>query len=822
MTLKLKKVRRCFAVAVTAALFTGLFAGCSGGSDRVLLPTPTPRTEKHKADDKEKNPAVTPGVSVAGSDEAALLQPAGSYEAVYEALKALQQSEGYQGGLVYRDGLVWTEEAEGFDTVADTATTAGPENTGVSAGSEGNLSFSGTNVQVEGIDEADVIKTDGRYFYIFDLNRNAVYIVSTKDGDMKLTAEILLSEELGGNETGREMYLLGDRLVLLVSGYRTEEKTEDSNNAEGDIPYIREGAVTQVFTYDISNKSAPELISSLEQDGRMITSRLADGKVYIISSYGNAYDWFCPADGARKNASQENEEYMKFIPTVGGKPVAPDCIYISKEPVSQEFLVVTSMSPENPKEYLDVKSLLADGEECYVSNRYIYVAGSRWQNREFAYDRTEVYRFSYADGVITPAGQVTIKGTLDDQFSMDEYKGHLRVVTTVKESIYKTKDIELRDNTGDGIIDATDKIELYSDIVIPERKEYNSLYIYDNHLQLTGRIENLAPDEHIKSARLIGDVGYFVTFRQTDPLFSVDLSDTANPKVLGELKIPGFSTYLHPYGENLLLGIGYDADEDTGWTECVKLSMFDVSDPTNVKEVHRNCLVDFTYTGVEVDHKAALIDAEKGIIGFPARGYRDNGEYNVYLVFGYDAETGFYQKLSEGYAVGYDAELYKFKYELVATDCRGAYVGDTFYMINPAYEIRSYDMETWEQTGRVGMVEEVEERQVLLEKIQEKEPDPIVIELEANPSTGYTWNVATEGDSVVLFAIETVQAEETKQLPGAPVTQRYVFNVNHVGTTSLTFSYARTWERKTPFRTIVYEICVDEELKAEVVSIREE
>lgn len=320
----------------------------------------------------------------------------------------------------------------------------------------------------------------------------------------------------------------------------------------------------------------------------------------------------------------------------------------------------------------------------------------------------------------------------------------------------------------------------------------------------------------------MGNVGYFVTFRQTDPLFSVDLSDPANPKVLGELKIPGFSTYLHPYGENLLLGIGYDADEDTGWTECVKLSMFDVSDPANVKEVHKNSLVDFTYTGVEVDHKAALIDAKKGIIGFPARGYQDNGEYNVYLVFGYDGETGFYQKFSEGYAMGYDAELHEFKYELFSSDCRGAYIGDTFYMINPAYEIKAYDMEKWEQTGRVGMVKEVEERQTLLEKIHEKNPDPVVIELEANPSTGYTWSTTMEGGSVSLSRVEDITPEGSRQLPGAPITQRYTYEVSDIGTTKVTFEYARMWESKAPLKKIVYVITVDESLEAKIESVTEE
>lgn len=826
MRLNFNKVRRCVAVAVTAAMFTGLFVGCSGGSDRVLLPTPTPRAEKDNTE-PTKIPVDVTGAPVAGDGEVAvLLQPAGSYEAVYEALQKVQESGNYRGGIMY-DDMLWVEEEVEMavpDAVAPTEPSVGTNDAGKGDVTTGGVDFSETNVQVEGIDEADIIKTDGAYFYVFDMNRNAIYIVSAKGSDMKLTATVPVSEEFDGNETGREMYLLKDRLVLLVSGFRIEEKSEYEKNAGGYVPYTRECAVTKVFTYDISDKSAPKLLSALEQDGRMITSRCADGKVYVISSYTDYNAWFKPSDGAKERTGEDTVDYANYIPTVAGEPVAPDCIYISEEPVSEEFLVVTSMSPEHPDKYLDVKSLLADGNECYVSNNYIYVAGSRWQNSEIPYDRTEVYRFAYKDGVITPAGQVTVKGTLDDQFSMDEYEGHLRVVTTVNEYVYETKNADLKetvDLNGDGVIDETDMIELHSYTYITDSKEYNSLYIYDNNLQLTGCIGNLAPDEHIKSARLMGEVGYFVTFRQTDPLFSVDLSNPANPKVLGELKIPGFSTYLHPYGEGLLLGIGYDADETIGWTQGVKLSMFDVSDPTNVKEVHKHSLVDFSYTGVEADHKAALIDVEKGIIGFPVRGYQDSGEYNVYVVYGYDEENGFYPKFSEGYAMGYDEDWYEFKYELFSVDCRGAYIGDTFYMMNPAYEIKSYDMETWEQTGRVGMVKEVEERQALMEQIKEKNPDPIVIELEANPSTGYTWSTLIEGGSVSLSRVEDITSESDRQLPGAPITQRYTFEVRDIGTTTVTFEYARMWESKEPLRRIVYVITVDEEFEAKITSVEE-
>lgn len=805
--------------ALVAVMLVGLFGGCSNAGGRTF-PTPTPRAEKENEKSGEVVEAL--GGGSMESNTSALLQPAGSYEAVYEALKKVQSSGNYRGGFLYTDGFAIPEESVDFEAVKESATTAEPEAmapTGNTAGESG-LSFSETNVQVEGIDEGDIIKTDGAYFYIFNQNRNEIYIVSVSGGQMGTVAVISAAEEFRGNETGREMYLVGDRLVLIVSGYRmelVEEKEILEEEGYESYGYKRERAVTVMLTYDISEKTAPKLLSSLEQDGRLVSSRCTGGTIYVISSYGDYYNWYY----AVPDQEDTEAEYVRYIPQADGERIAPECIYISDEPVSEEFLVVTAMSPEHPQSYLDVKSLLADGDECYVSNNYIYVGSSRWQNRETPYDRTELYRFAYADGVITPAGQVTVKGTLDDQFSMDEYNGYLRVVTTVNEYEYETEDSEVVDYDGNNVIDEKD-IAYSRRVWIRSSKEYNALYIYDENLQLTGSIEDLAPEEQIKSARLMGEVGYFVTFRQTDPLFSVDLSDPANPKVLGELKIPGFSAYLHPYGENLLLGIGYDADEVTGWTECVKLSMFDVSDPTDVKEVHTMYLEDFTSTAVEDNHKAALIDAEKNLIGLPARGYKNNSEYNVYLVFGYDAEIGFYQKLSEGYAIDWGSEFTEFKYELLYSDCRGAYIEDIFYMINPSYEVKAYDMETWEQTGRVGLVKEIEERQALLEKIREKNPEPIVIELDANPSTGYAWSTTTEGGAVSLSTVETIATEEARNLPGAPVTERYTFEVKDIGETTVTFEYARVWELNKPLRKMVYKIRVDENFVAWIDSVTEE
>lgn len=778
------------------ALLAALTAGC-GSKGTVAFPTPTLTPQRAE----RKIVTDTPVQKQETEKDGAALTAAGTYERVYEALKKVQESSWYIREYEYE--LMVDEAMDG----AMPGIASDPVNSPSAAAGE---EYSKTNVQVEGIDEADIVKTDGAYLYIFNTVRNEIYIVKADGANMERTATIHVEEKRYGS--GREMYLSDGRLVLVTS--RWCEETEDGKAGTGlTLRYDTGKEVTGLLTYDISDRYAPELVSALEQDGSLTASRFADGMVYLVTSYGNRwrgaydlYDVWIDAEEDCENTpfgreKEEEELLYRSIPQAGGERISPDCIYISEEPDSEEFLVLTALSPQEPQRFSDTKSILAGGRQCYVSSSYIYVGSSRWLTKEIPYDRTELYRFSYDGGVITPAGQVTVKGTLNNQFSMDEYNGYLRIVTTVNE--YSM------DNEG-----------YYAWF---SRKESNALYIYDKELQLTGSIENLAPDEHIESARLMGDTGYFVTFRRTDPLFSVDLSNPAKPEILGELKIPGFSEYLHPYGENLLLGIGYHADEKTGLTTGLKLSMFDVSDPSDVKEIHKIVLEEFYRTAVSDTHKAALVDAEKNIIGIPARGNGSRGEYNVYLVFGYDRETGFYQRLSEGYALDWsNDDFYEadFKQMFFLSDCRGLYIRDTLYLINPAYEVRAYDMKSWKQIGREGLVENLEERREMLERIKEEKPEPLVVELEANPGTGYQWVVTVEGTAVVHSKMEHTATEEN--LPGSPVTERHTFDVNNTGKAKITFEYERIWESGRPLRTIVYEVSVGEDLKLVTECVTEE
>jgi len=190
-------------------------------------------------------------------------------------------------------------------------------------------------------------------------------------------------------------------------------------------------------------------------------------------------------------------------------------------------------------------------------------------------------------------------------------------------------------------------------------------------------------------ARFDGNTGYVVTFRQVDPLFSIDLSDPTNPVILGELKIPGFSNYLHNYGEDLLFGLGRDADEETGGAGYLKLSMFDVSDNANVTEAHSLIIDGVYYSEASYNHKAILINYERNIIAFPAG--------DTYMVYSYDAEQGFVEVavLSLTKDLGYDWYW---------GSMRGLYIGDVLYVFSDTVMI-SYDMNNYKEIFSVQLDE---------------------------------------------------------------------------------------------------------------------
>lgn len=502
--------------------------------------------------------------------------------------------------------------------------------------------YSDTNIREEGVGEADIIKTDGKHIFI--LNGDKIKIVGIESDDMEALGEI----ELEGESYSAEMYVKEDRVAV----FYTQSTYEDRGDGLGEI--YRQETAAEIF--DISNPEQPEKMTKITQSGTYNSVRIVGDDVYLFS------DFYSDISFGRAGLAS-------YIPEIQGQKVSSDSIYMPQGINSTSYTVISSFSLENPDKKIDRKAIFGSDGLLYVSSNHIYVCETLWNSAGNDITQTCIRKLAYKDGKITPIGQTRIDGYLNDSFSIDEFEGNLRIVATVEP------------DSSDGVMPLIGNI----DSAVSNKDEelsYNMLYILDENLNELSSLKDLAPDEKVYSARFMGDTGYFVTYKQIDPLFSVDLSDPKNPKVLGELKIPGFSEYLHPYGENLLLGIGMDVDETGVATNGVKISMFDISDPADVQEVDKYVIEDSFSTDVAYNYKAALVDAQKNLIGFIV--YSDGGA--DYYVFSY-AEDGFVCELKKS-MVGYNSSV------------RGIYVGDKFYIVT-GNTVESFMLESFDKVDDI-------------------------------------------------------------------------------------------------------------------------
>ena len=514
-----------------------------------------------------------------------------------------------------------------------------------------------TNVQTAGVDEGDIVKNDGRYLYqkirVKDEEQSkwVIQIIDTKNGLQEI-------ERIDGIDGIIEFYIWEDVLVVIEEKYldTAAKKMSGGMVACYDVAYF-DNFYHEITFFDIKDRSQPKGIKRFTLQGQYASSRIADGYFYGFSKY-------------YANPGENEKDYDAYIPVMDGARLQADRIYLPEETDATSYLVLVAIDLRNPTAFTDTTGIVADGNLYYVSSENIFVADAKPMERKkgWSSNKTSLLKFSYEKGKFALHAVGEVKGQLEGSFSVDEYEDHLRVVTTVRE--YQYQDV-FDDRTGETI-----------GWNISNDRESNALYVLDEKLDIVGKIEGLAPNEQIYSARFMGDTGYFVTFRQVDPLFTVDLSNPKEPKVLSELKVSGFSEYLHIYGENRLLGIGMEADEETGRQEGMKLSMFDVSDKTNVTEITKENLKNYEYSEALYNHRAVMISVGKNIFGFEAEGYRD-GYYKDYMVFTYENDT-FLQKLkvsTKSADGGYDS-------------ARGTFIGDIFYLLQGDGTVRSYDLNT--------------------------------------------------------------------------------------------------------------------------------
>ena len=534
----------------------------------------------------------------------------------------------------------------------------------------GDKDYSGTNVQVADVDEGDILKTDGDYIYI--LKSSSVVIVRV-DGETMTTVsrtELPLQPDKEISRSVIEMYVYKDRLIVLAHEYDGEYSANAGKAIDIPAEYYRYyggAADTVALIFDIKDRSKPTLMNHLGQSGAYLSSRMVGNKLYLMTNH-------VLSDEASLNKK------TSFVPSViegeESRVMDEKDITISANPQNRQYLVVSGFSADKPDEMISTKAVFGSGDTMYSNTKNLLIASygkvreledseatesdALWNSQSFnATDSTDLIRFSLKNGEVKYESSGWVRGSLINQFAMDEYKGYFRVVTTL--SLMTTQSTERGS-------DSTAFAPSSSGTV-------NALYTLDQKLQTVGQIEGLAKGERVYSVRFNGEIGYFVTFRQTDPLFTMDLSDPKKPKILSALKIPGFSTYMHPYGQGLLFGFGKDADEQTGQTRELKMSMFDVSDPTDVTEKHVLKLSG-SWSEALNNHKAFVISAEKNLIAFPS----DMG----YEVYSYNKNSGFTKigDMSSGYYDGYNT-------------IRGLYIEDVFYIITHktiyAYSLKNFE-----------------------------------------------------------------------------------------------------------------------------------
>ncbi len=451
-------------------------------------------------------------------------------------------------------------------------------------GNEGSSDFSSTNIQVKGVDEADIIKNDGKYIYL--IKKNTVRIIEAFPvNKMKEIAKIEFDDE---NFNPREMFLNDDQLVVI--GQSWNNSTPSLNKRL--IAPIRAGnSRTKVFMFDIKDQSVPKIQRKLSFEGDYRTSRRIDNQMLLIL---NQYPNYWTLDNVAKGQDllpqyQEGDGSAKNL-------VGCDNIKYFPGYAVPNYLIVTNIPLDEPNGDLKTEVFLGASENVYSSTENLYVATNEtnynyYTDWNWEKDRinTLIFKFDISNGKVDYKSRGRVPGQILNQFSMDESNDYFRIATTSNQ---------------------------WSD-----KRSASQIYVLDDEMVIKGKIEDIAPGERIFSTRFIGDRLYMVTFKRVDPLFVISLKDPENPKILGKLKIPGFSDYLHPFDENYIIGFGKDTEENKNGallTKGFKMALFDVSDVTNPKQKFSESIGDRgTDSELLRNHKALLFDKEKELLAFP-------------------------------------------------------------------------------------------------------------------------------------------------------------------------------------------------------------
>lgn len=531
--------------------------------------------------------------------------------------------------------------------------------------------YSKTNTQVQGVDEADIVKTDGTYIYY--LTNEKLTIINTENASqMKEMSTIKFDETF----TPEEIFLNNDKIIVIGKRYEYD-KTERKIGIDEDYlyPNYMDKTYTSAKLYNVKDKINPALERTVEVEGDYLTARMIGSNVYIASNKYMYYAYICNTyKSTELNEDDFKPHYLDTATSNETKSINFDCIYYIPEFEDTNYLNIVAFNITNNQE-ANVESYLGAGEEIYASKENLYVTKTKYdyERKNKTSITTEIYKFNLNNANCTFAKAGDVPGSVLNQFSMDECNGYFRIATTDSTSWNSES------NT-------------------------NNLYVLNENLETIGKIEGLAKGERIYSVRFMGNRAYMVTFVETDPLFVIDLSNPTTPTVLGELKIPGYSKYLHPYDETHLIGIGEDTEVvnygygDRVVTNGMKMAMFDVTDPNNPQELYNVKIGEKgTYSELLYNHKALLFSKEKNIIAFPIS-ITDN-DYKVTfqgaIVYGVSLEKGFELKTKiSNSATDYDRYYSRNSVERII------YIKDTLFTLSNGL-IKAVDLNTFETKGSI-------------------------------------------------------------------------------------------------------------------------
>jgi len=530
--------------------------------------------------------------------------------------------------LKERQPRYYSKYRTGLAALADAATQNGPP---------ASPAYSSTLVQVEGVDEADIVKNNGGT--IFQINQGRVLVIHAFPAD-ELRVDAVL-DFTDGSFYPQQLYLRGNTLAVIGSSFRYPAT---ANAGFAPHWYFSTSTIKAVL-YDVTDTANPAKLREVEIDGDLVGSRRVGPHVYLVGRrYPNIY-----VLGPKAKAKAQTL-LPSFTDTASGDRARTldvrNLFYFPgfDDPV---YLIVASFNMDDPASPLNMNAYLGAGDQMFASQQNLYVTTSRRMDIfilrpttlgsgpavegdlptgaaaaaltaeaepvdpvepdapvPVSQERTEIFKFALTDGTATFVASGAVTGSILNQYSMDEHDGHFRVATT--EHAW----------WGGWDSDAVDR---------------NHVYVLGPNLQLVGKVEDIAPGERIYSARFLGDRAFLVTFENIDPLFAIDLSDPANPDVVGELTLPGVSHFLLPYDENHLIGIGKDAwvaDEPSGgdvpwwggraFFQGVKLALFDVTDLENPTLMFSEIIGDRGTDSTALwDPHALLFDRSRNLLAFP-------------------------------------------------------------------------------------------------------------------------------------------------------------------------------------------------------------